>query len=85
MMLKEVYIQLLNALALVGIKATYNRGPGHAWNQVCIKEADGSEHWYNTDLTWDTGSNSNTWTLLSDSSFIKTRPDGTVAHKRQTP
>ena len=76
---------LRNALALVGIKATYNRGPGHAWNQVCIKETDGSEHWYNTDLTWDTGSNSNRWTLLSDSSFIQTRSDGSVVHKRHTP
>ena len=76
---------LRNALELVGVKATFNRGPGHAWNQVCIKDDDGSEHWYNTDLTWDTGSNSYRWTLLSDSNFIKIRPDGSMVHKRSTP
>ena len=78
------YADLLrNALSLVGIDARQNRGPGHAWNQVCLKDEHGNKKWYNTDLTWDAYSHSYDWTLLSDASFVE--PGGTDKHKRTTP
>lgn len=76
---------LRNALSLVGIESRLNTGfckagdrnTGHAWNQIRLKDSNGNDKWYYTDLTWDAGSKSHRFTLLGKNNFIRQRHEET--------
>ena len=69
---------LRNALEAVGIesrlicgKGTIGAKTGHAWNEVCMEDANGNKAWYGTDLTWDSGADKLKYTLLGEPNFTQ--------------
>lgn len=68
---------LKNVLAELGIESKYvegktHTGELHAWNQVRLLDENGTEHWYNVDLTWDCTDKNNNYFLQDDATFSKT-------------
>ena len=68
---------LKNILAELGIESKYvegktHTGELHAWNQVRLLDENGTEHWYNVDLTWDCTDKNNNYFLQDDATFSKT-------------